>query len=64
MNAVSRLTVRKSMAKLPLGAIVEIPTPFGYAYAQYINRHRGPGNYGPLIKTAIDSVTVLSEKRL
>jgi hypothetical protein len=33
-----------------LGDIVEIKTPDGLAYAQFVNKHDQPPNYGPLIR--------------
>ena len=33
-----------------LGDIVEIAVPGGFAYAQYVNRHRQPPHFGPFIR--------------
>lgn len=35
------------MSRIKLGDVVEIPTPKGLAYAQYINKH---GKYGALLR--------------
>lgn len=35
------------MARIRIGDIIEIPTPKGFAYAQFINEHK---RYGPLLR--------------